>query len=144
MVQQQPEAAGAALRAVAGSGNEPEAETETGSGAVVPMRSAERVAAALCRHAAELWLHPDRLLHSLYHGKPGSMAEYMAYVKSLAWVPPEMTGRWRAFFVITGIAYLLTIGMLLKAFAKALDAAAPHPLCMLAITVLVVALIVLL
>lgn len=144
MVQQQPEAARAALRAVTGSGNEPEAETETGKGAVIPVRRAERAGNALCRHAAELWLHPDRLLHSLYHGRPGSMAEHMAYLKSAAWVPEEMTGRPRAFLVIAGIAYHVLIAWPLKLAAKAIDSAADRPLRLGGLAVLVIALIVIL
>jgi hypothetical protein len=144
-----PEAEAARLvpRAEAGSGSAPlpvRAETETGSGAVVRTPAARRAAAALRYHARELWLNPGRLLHSLYHGKPGSMAEHMAYLKSAAWVPEEMTGKPRAFLVWTGIAYQLIIAWPLMAAAKAIGAAAPHPLCMLAIAVFVIALIVLL
>jgi hypothetical protein len=91
-----------------------------------------------------LWLDPGRLLHSLWYGKPGSMAEHMAYLKSAAWVPQEMTGKWRAFFVIAGIAYQLIVAWPLMAAAKAVGAAAPYPLAMLGLAVLAIALIVLL
>ncbi len=140
MAQQQPEAVtpSAITGPATGNGSDPEPV------AVVPMHVAERAGTALRHHARELWLNPDRLLHSLYHGKPGSMAEHMAYLKSAAWVPEEMTGKPRTFLVWAGIAYQLVIAWPLMAAAKALGAAAPHPLCMLALIVLGVILIVLL
>ena len=48
---------------------------------LVPLSVGRRTATALRHHAGELWLDPGRLLHSLYHGRPGSMAEHMAYLK---------------------------------------------------------------
>jgi hypothetical protein len=86
--------------------------------------AARRVAGA----AAELWLHPDRLVHSVWHGRPGSMADHRAYVKSRAWVPPEMTGNPEKAVVIAGIAYHLVIARPLKLAAKTLDASADRPL----------------
>ena len=69
------------------------------AGAVMPMRRAERAGAvtrragsAIAEAVRELWLHPDRLLYVMWHGKPESMAEHRAYMKSRAWVPPGMDG----------------------------------------------------
>src|ERR1700678_422916 len=45
---------------------------------------------AAANGAGQLWLHPGRLVHVLYTGKPGSLAEHRAYVKSREWVPPEL------------------------------------------------------
>lgn len=142
------------LRAVPGTGDAsapvPDAGTERSTavlapaGTPVPVPAIARAGTAIRYHARELWLNPGRLLHSLYHGRPGSMAGHMAYLKSAAWVPEEMTGRPRAFLVVAGIAYQLIIAWPLMAAAKAIGAAAPHPLCMLAIAIFVVALIVLL
>jgi len=112
--------------------------------AAVPLSVASRVGAALRHHARGLWLDPGRLLHSLYHGKPGSMAEHMAYLKSAAWVPEEMTGRPRRFLIVAGIAYHVLIGWPLKLAAKAIDSAADRPLRLLALVIFAVALIVLL
>ena len=139
MSQQRPEAEAApvVLRAVtgSGSGSEPHAEAETGSAAIVPMSAAARTASALRHHAGELWTDPGRLLHSLYHGKPGSMAEHMTYLKSAAWVPPEMDGKPRQFLVIAGIAYHVLIAWPLKLAAKAIDSAADRPLRLAALAV---------
>lgn len=118
--------------------------TAPDSAALVPLSAASRASAALCRHARGLWLDPGRLLHSLYHGKPGSMAEHMAYLKSAAWVPEEMTGRPREFLAAAGIAYHVLIAWPLKLAAKAIDSAADRPLRLAGLAVLVLALIVLL
>lgn len=112
--------------------------------ALAPLSVGRRTGTALRHHAAGLWLDPGRLLHSLYHGRPGSMAEHMAYLKSAAWVPEEMTGRPRAFLVIAGIAYHVLIAWPLKLAAKAIDSAADRPLRLAALAVLVILLIVLL
>lgn len=128
----------------------PDAGTERGTavlapaGTAVPMPAAVRAGTALRYHVRELWLNPGRLLHSLYHGEPGSMARHMAHVKSMPWVPPEMTGKPRTFLAVAGVAYQMTIGALLKNGGNLLSAAAPHPLAVLAIVIFVVILIVLL
>jgi hypothetical protein len=64
---------------------------------VVPLTPAERTrltvthwAGTAANGAGQLWLHPGRVGHALYHGKPDSMAERRVYVKSRAWVPPEL------------------------------------------------------
>jgi len=126
----------------------PETPAVTGNAAAsavaVPLSVAVRVGTSLQHHARGLWLDPGRLLHSLYHGKPGSMAEHLAYLKSAAWVPEEMTGRPRQFLIAAGIAYQLVVAWPLMAAAKALGAAAPYPLVMLGLAVFAVLLIVLL
>jgi hypothetical protein len=118
---------------------------------VVPVTVPERVTAAAKRAGTaaleavrELWLHPGRLLHVMWHGKPESMAEHSAYIQSAAWVPEEMTGRPAKFLIAAGIAYHLIIARPLKAVAKTVDAAADRPLRLLCLAVLVIALIVLL
>lgn len=118
--------------------------TERSSAALVPVSAASRASAALRHHVRELWLDPGRLLHSLYHGKPGSMAEHMAYLKSAAWVPEEMTGRPRAFLVAAGIAYHVLIAWPLKLAAKAIDSAADRPLRLAGLIALAVILFILL
>lgn len=118
--------------------------TERHSAALVPLSAASRASAALRHHARGLWLDPGRLLHSLYHGKPGSMAEHMAYLKSAAWVPEEMTGKPRQFLVIAGIAYHVLIAWPLKLVAKAIDSAADRPLRLIGLIALSAVLIVLL
>lgn len=140
MAQQQPEAVTPIAITAPATGNGGEPETV----AVVPMRRAARAGNAVRRHVYELWLHPDRLLHSLYHGRPGSMAGHMAYLKSTAWVPEEMTGRPRQFLIVAGIAYHLVIAWPLKLAAKAIDSAADRPLRLAGLAVLALALIVLL
>lgn len=126
----------------------PETSAVTGNAAVapvrVPMSAAVRASTALRYHARELWLNPGRLLHSLYHGKPGSMAEHVAYLKSAAWVPEEMTGRPRAFLAAAGIAYHVIVAWPLKLAAKAVDSAADRPLRLAGLIALAIVLIVLL
>lgn len=117
--------------------------TAPASAALVPLSAASRASAALRHHAGELWLHPDRLLHSLYHGKPGSMAEHMAYLKSAAWVPEEMTGKPRTFLAAAGIAYHVIVAWPLKLAAKAIDSAADRPLRLTAFAAFLVLFIVL-
>jgi hypothetical protein len=85
----------------------------------VPLTPAERAHLAV-RHWAELaangagrlWLHPDRLGHSLYHGKPGSLAEHRAYIKSREWVPPDLDGKAAKFIAGTGIVFYTITGIL--------------------------------
>lgn len=112
-------------------------------GTPVPSSAVARTGTALGYHVRELWLNPGRLLHSLYHGKPGSMAEHMAYLKSAAWVPEEMAGKPRAFLVAAGIAYHVLIAWPLKLAAKAIDSAADRPLRLAAFAAFLVLFIVL-
>lgn len=129
MVQQQPEAARTALRAVAGNGNEPEAET--GSGTVVPMRRAERAGTALrLRYrgavvsARELELSAERFLYAFAHPEPETMKEHRAYVESRAWVPGGMPEGAERAVTAAGLFHHLLIGRPLKALAKSLRFAA--------------------
>lgn len=123
MSQQQPEAVTPSAVTGPATGNDAPPEAVAKAVAVVPMRRIERAGNALGRHAAELWLHPDRLLHSLYHGKPGSMAGHIASTKSLGWVPPDMTGKSRTFWTWAGVIYRMTIGLLLKNLGNGISAA---------------------
>ena len=135
-------------------GNDPATATATApvtTGAVMPMRRAERAGAVTRRAGSaitaavhELWLHPDRLLYVLWHGKPESMAEHRAYMQSRAWVPPEMTGGPEKAVIGAGLFYHLLIARPLKAAAKTVDAAADRPLRLLCLAVFVTVLIVLL
>jgi len=95
--------------------------------------------------AGQLWLHRGRVLYVLWHGKPESMAEHRAYVKSRAWVPQDLTGKPATVITVAGIIYHLLIGRPLKAAARIIDAAAERPLrlLMLAAFVSVLALILL-
>lgn len=97
-------------------------------GTPVPVPATARAGTALGYYARGLWLNPGRLLYSLYHGKPGSMAEHVQYMKSAAWVPEEMTGKPRAFLIAAGIAYHALIAWPLKLAAKSVDSAADRPL----------------
>jgi hypothetical protein len=86
---------------------------------IVPMTPAERAQLA-ARHwvtlaangAGQLWLHPDRLGHSLYNGKPGSMAEHRAYIKSRGWVPPDLDGKAAKFIGGAGVVFYAITGVL--------------------------------
>ena len=133
-------------------GNDPATATATApvtTGAVMPMRRAERAGAVTRRAGSaitaavhELWLHPDRLLYVLWHGKPESMAEHRAYMKSRAWVPPEMTGGAEKAVIRAGLFYHLLIGRPLLAVANVLGAAAVRPLRLLALAAFALALLV--
>ena len=59
-----------------------------------------------------MWLHPDRLGHSLYNGKPGSMADHRAYIKSRGWVPPDLDGKWRKAIAGAGVVFYTATGVL--------------------------------
>jgi hypothetical protein len=103
--------------------------------ALVPMSAAGRARVTLKHRARglgavarELWFHPDRLAHSVWQGRPESMAEHFAYMRSRAWVPAELDGRKAAFIAWAGLAYHVLIGWPLKCAAKLLDAAAGRPL----------------
>ena len=120
------------------------ASVSPAASAAVPLSVASRASVALRHHARGLWLDPGRLLHSLYHGRPGSMAMHIAGTKSLGWVPPDMTGKPRTFLAVAGIAYRLTIGLLLKNLGNGISAAADSFFVALALIAAVVLLIILL
>jgi hypothetical protein len=115
-------------------GNSPAGSAATApvtTGAVMPMRRAERAGAvtrragnAVAEAVRELWLHPDRLLYVAWHGKPESMAGHRAYMKSRAWVPPGMDGGWEATVATIGLIHYLVIARPLKASMKAVKFAA--------------------
>ena len=113
---------------------------------VRPVTVPERAAGAVRRGGTaameavrELWLHPDRLLYVLWHGKPGSMAEHRAYMKSRAWVPPGLGGGAEKAVIGAGLLYHLIVARPLKAAAKTVDAAADRPLRLLCLAVLLLA-----
>jgi hypothetical protein len=123
-------------------GTEPGTPVLDPAGTVEPMTVPERAGTAVRYRAArmaavayELWLHPDRLLHSIWHPRPETLAEHRVYIKSQAWVPPEMTGRAATVIRWAGIAYHVFIGHPLKAAMKAavkgaqnVDQAAERPM----------------
>ena len=111
---------------------------------VAPITMPERVGTAIAGTVRELWLHPDRLGHALWHGAPSTMAGHRDYVKSRAWVPAEMTGKSQRFLIAAGVAYHLVIARPLKAAAKTVDAAADRPLRLLGLAIFVIVLFVLL
>ena len=82
-----------------------------------------------------------RSLYVLWQGKPGSMAEHRAYVKSRAWVPPELTGKPATVIARAGILYHLLIARPLKVVARTIDAAADRPLRLLMLIVFVLILL---
>ena len=95
---------------VTGNTGEPVTETPAGNAEVVPLTPAEHTRLAVAHWAGiaangagQLWLHPGRLGHTLWTGKPGSMAEHWGYIKSRAWVPPELDGKPAAFIAGAGI-----------------------------------------
>ena len=110
----------------AGGGGQPEAIAE--AAAVVPFAPRKRAVSAVMNAAGELWLHPDRLLHWLWHGNPKTLAEHRTYIKSRGWVPPEMTGKPAVFVTAAGIAYHVLIARWVKAACKAVDGSADYPL----------------
>ena len=104
-----------------------EASTGDGTGstevqpvpASVPMTVPERACLAgkhwadlAANGAGQLWLNPGRLGHSLYHGKPGSLAEHRAYIKSRAWVPPELDGKAAKVIGGAGVVFYTIAGLL--------------------------------
>lgn len=113
----------------------------------VPERTAgvvKRAGTAALEAVRELWLHPDRLLYVMWHGKPESMAEHRAYMKSRAWVPPGMDGKPGKAVIGAGLFYHLIIGRPLLAVANTVGGAAVRPLRLLCLAVLAVVLFVLL
>lgn len=107
--------------------------------ALVRMSAAERAGKSLAHHARELWLNPGRLLYVLWNGKPESMGEHFAYMKSGAWVPEEIDGPLAKVLITAGLAFHLIVAWPLKAAAKSLDAAASRPLRFAFLAVLVIA-----
>jgi hypothetical protein len=102
------------------------------------MSAARRAGSAVAKAAAELWLHPDRLVHSLLHGRPESVAEHFAYMKSRAWVPEELEGRKAAFIAWAGLAYHALIAWPLVSACKIVHATVIRPLRLLGLAALVI------
>ena len=147
------------LPALPGPPGNPEAVTGSAADALpVPLTLAERARLAVAGWAAtaasavrQLWLHPDRVLHSLWHPEPETMAEHRAYIRSRAWVPPGLDGRPAAVIAWAGIVYHILIGHPLKASMKAavkaaqnIDRAAERPLRIFMFAVFISALVLIL
>jgi hypothetical protein len=129
--------------AVPGLSTEPVPVPAAGVPMTVPERGRLAVAhwaGTAANGAGQLWLHPGRVLHVLWHGKPESMAEHRAYVKSRAWVPPELTGKPAAVIAVAGILYHLLIARPVKAAARIADASAERPLRMIMLAAFITAL----
>jgi hypothetical protein len=117
--------------AVTGNSGERVTELAASNAEVVPLTPAERTRLAVthwagtaANGAGQLWLHPGRLGYALYHGKPNSMAERRAYVKSRAWVPPGLDGKAAKVIAAEGIAFHWVAGLiqtLILALYAALD-----------------------
>jgi hypothetical protein len=112
------------------------AASNTPGAEVVPLSPAERTRLAVAHWAStaangagQLWFNPGRLGHSLYHGKPGSLAEHRAYIKSREWRPEELKDH-RSGKVIAsaGVGYHLVIARPLKAACLIVSASADRPL----------------
>ena len=76
--------------------------------------------------AGQLWLRPGRVLYVLWHPEPETMAAHRAYVRSMAWVPPELAGKSAAVIAWAGIAYHVLIGHPVKFAMKAVQKAAAN------------------
>jgi hypothetical protein len=113
----------------------PPASAVVSPASVAPVSGAARGAAVVANVVRELWLHPDRLVHSLWNSHPGSMADHYAYMTSREWVPESLEGKEAAFVAYAGLAYHILIGVPLLALSKALGAAAVRPLRFLAFVV---------
>ena len=94
-------------------------------GIVTRITRSERAVVATRNWVTALWTGPGALLHSLRHGKAGSLREHRAYIASRTWVPAELkdTRAGRA-ITVAGAAYHWLIGQPLKAAMKAVKFAA--------------------
>lgn len=113
----------------------PSASAVVSPASVTPVSGAARAGTAVANAVRELWLHPDRLVHSLWNGSPGSMADHYRYMTSREWVPDSLEGKEAAFVAYAGLAYHILVGWPLLALSKALGAAAVKPLRFLALIV---------
>lgn len=107
-----------------------------GPGTVSALSPAER-AQLTARHwgslaangAGQMWLHPDRLLHDMWHKGPAPMNGHVAYVKSSAWVPEELRGhKSGGFLKWLGRIHYALVAWPLKLLALGLSAAADRAL----------------
>lgn len=107
-----------------------------GTSAVSPLSAADRTGlaarhwqAAVANGAGQLWLKPDRVGHVLLNGRPETMAEHWAYMRSREWVPEDLRGEgWGKFLAGAGVLYHVAIAAPVKATARMVDAAAERPL----------------
>jgi len=114
----------------------------------VPMTVPERASLA-ARHwatvaadgAGRLWLNPGRILYVLWHGQPESLAGHRVYVKSRAWVPPDLDGKAASFITGAGIVYHLLIARPLKTVCLIVSGAAERPLRLAGLIALLLVLI---
>ena len=95
---------------VTGNTGGPVTETLAGNAEVVPLTPVEhgRLAVAhwvstAANGAGQLWLNPGRLGHTLWMGRPGSMAEHWGYIKAHPWVPPELDGKAAKVLTVAGV-----------------------------------------
>jgi hypothetical protein len=129
------------------------------TGAVVPMtlpergrRTITRWLSTAARIAGQIWPPFGRALYRLWHPEPETMAEHRAYIRSMAWVPPELSGRKSGIAIAAaGIAYHVLIGHPLKAAMRAVrkaaentEVAAERPLRLFLLAVFVSALVLIL
>ncbi len=135
------------LGTVTGNTGEPVTETSAGNAEVVPLTPAEHARLAVAHWAeiaangaGQLCLNPGRLGHTLWTGKPGSMAEHREYVKSRAWVPPELDGKPAAFIAGAGVGYHMLIARPLKAACLTVSASADKPLRLAGLVVFLIVL----
>lgn len=108
---------------------------------VVPLTVPERTRLAVAHWggtaasgAGKMWLHPDRMVHALWHGRPESMAEHYAYVRAREWVPPELGRKWRVAVTVAGIVFHVLIGAPLGIVSRITGAASKRPLRFLLLT----------
>jgi hypothetical protein len=141
-------AAGAGGDTMAGTAPIPVSVPDAG---IVPLSPAERARLTLAGWAGiagRIWAPFARALHSLLHPEPETMAGHRAYIRSRAWVPPELNGKPAAVIAWAGIVYHVLIGHPLIAAMKAvrktaenIEVAAVRPLRLFGLAVFIIALI---
>ena len=152
------EAGPAAVQPVPDASTDPATEPGPVPTAPVPMPVPERARLAVthwagtaANGAGQLWLRPGRVLYVLWHPEPETMAAHRAYVRSMAWVPPELAGKAATAIKWAGILYHILIGHPLIAAmegtiktAKNIQVAAARPLRLLMLVIFASALILIL
>ena len=115
---------------------------------MVPLSAPDRIRLwvdAARRIAREVWAPCGRALDRLWHPEPETMREHQAYIRSVAWVPPELSGRKSGTAIaFAGIAYHALIAVPVKSAMKAvvkaamnIDRDAERPLRMLMLAVFI-------
>ena len=89
--------------------------------------------------AGQLWLHPGRLGHTLWTGRPGSLAEHWGYIKAHPWVPPELDGKAAKVLTVAGVV-LYSIAAIAQMPLLILYAALDRMLRLTGLAVLLIAL----